>query len=336
MKMKTQTSVTLRGGDKKYAKPRIDYIDLIKGITIIGVVWVHTNCPEWLTAILVNSIFFFLSGIFFKRTPFRQFVVEKTKSLIIPFFFFFILSLPFRIGLHYWDFKSLETFNWWCLFDFLRIEERADYLFLNVPLWFLLCLFTMQLIYYGISYLPKWAIFILAMGALTFKDELYTIATPFMINNGCYYLGFFAMGHLFGKELINILMNKRKRLIMVFISLTFCFICMIISYKYPLLSMTNGFIHFRLFVIYFSLFVFLSYLDKNKQLGLVRFYGINSLMVLGYHIPVLILFDRISYRIFRADTVPLGVLSVLLTLFVLYFIIQWSNKHIPLLVGKNN
>lgn len=39
---------------------RIAYIDLFKGIAIIGVVWVHSHIPpSWLTPFLVNSIFFF-------------------------------------------------------------------------------------------------------------------------------------------------------------------------------------------------------------------------------------------------------------------------------------
>ena len=30
---------------------RIDYVDLIKGVTMFGVVWFHSiACPDWLTA----------------------------------------------------------------------------------------------------------------------------------------------------------------------------------------------------------------------------------------------------------------------------------------------
>lgn len=77
-------------------KTRIDYIDAIKGIVIFGVVWVHTSHPDWLTPILVNSIFFFLSGIFFKRKPINTFILDKTKKSVdtIRFFLFDILSIP--------------------------------------------------------------------------------------------------------------------------------------------------------------------------------------------------------------------------------------------------
>lgn len=38
---------------------RVDYIDVIKGIAIFGVVWRHTACPNWLT---LNFVFFILGG----------------------------------------------------------------------------------------------------------------------------------------------------------------------------------------------------------------------------------------------------------------------------------
>lgn len=82
---------------------RIDYIDVIKGLTIFGVVWVHTICPQWLTALLVNFIFFFLSGFFFKRKPLKTFFREKVGTLLIPFSFFYLISnhlgfAPRRLG----------------------------------------------------------------------------------------------------------------------------------------------------------------------------------------------------------------------------------------------
>jgi len=51
---------------------RVDSIDIIKGIIIIGVVFFHTHfyhlhaAPWWITALMVNAPFFFMSGLFFK------------------------------------------------------------------------------------------------------------------------------------------------------------------------------------------------------------------------------------------------------------------------------
>lgn len=132
---------------------RIDYIDVIKGVTIWAVVWFHTSHPSWLTALLVNSIFFFLSGFFFKRKSLKTFISEKVRYILVPFSFFYLVSYPFRILMHYWDNRTLRTFDWGCLFDVFECSAKTDYLFVNVPLWFLLCFFVISILYYFISYL---------------------------------------------------------------------------------------------------------------------------------------------------------------------------------------
>lgn len=55
---------------------RVDYIDVIKGIAIWGVIWRHTTYPDWLT---LNFIFFILGGFFFKRKPIKVFLKEKIQ-----------------------------------------------------------------------------------------------------------------------------------------------------------------------------------------------------------------------------------------------------------------
>lgn len=46
------------------AKPRIGYIDLVKGWVIFLVIWVHADHPVWVTANFVNS---FLYPAYFLR-----------------------------------------------------------------------------------------------------------------------------------------------------------------------------------------------------------------------------------------------------------------------------
>ena len=74
---------------------RVDYIDVIKGIAIWGVIWRHTSHPDWLT---LNFIFFILGGFFFKRKPITLFLKEKIQYIIIPFseYAIVVLDLLFR------------------------------------------------------------------------------------------------------------------------------------------------------------------------------------------------------------------------------------------------
>lgn len=119
--------------------------------------WFHSiRPPGWLTAQLVNSVFFFLSGIFSKRELFGQFMAHKAKQLLVSFIVFYLVCYPFRLFMHYWDFRTLEWFDWWCIFDLFEVHGINDYLALNIQLWFLLCLFVVQVMYYVISQLNRW------------------------------------------------------------------------------------------------------------------------------------------------------------------------------------
>lgn len=67
-----------------------------------------------------------------------------------------------------------------------------------------------------------------------------------------------------------------------------------------------------------------------------KFLGENSLQVLGYHMLVLYLFSRITFKLTRMHESYIGFINAVLTVIVLYFVIRFSNKYIPRLVGKKN
>lgn len=284
-------------------------------------------------ASLVNTTFFFLSGIFFKRTPIKQFLLNKFKTLIIPFLVFYLLSYPFRIALHYWDFRELQTFDYLCIFDIFDVAARSDYLFVNVPLWFILCLFFVQLYYYVIEPLPKPIIFVIAIASLLTESITSNIPTPFMINNAIYYLGYFALGNLFGAPLINFLKAKRNRLIALAISIPLC----LYFYAYYHFDLSQEHICSLAYWIsvFFVLFAVFSWFDHSPIFRPLRYLGQNTLIILCAHVPILIVFSRISYRITRTHHSALGFICALLTLLVIHFIIQFINNKAPLLIGKN-
>ncbi len=312
---------------------RIDYIDVIKGLTIFGVVWVHTVCPQWLIPLLVNSIFFFLSGFFFKRKPFKTFLKEKIQYILVPFVFFYFLSYPFRIVVHYWDYRTLSTFDWGCIFDVFECSAKTDYLFVNVPLWFLLCIFVMQILYYFISYLNKWWIAIVALLCLGMKSFFYSIPAPFMINAACYYLGFFALGNLVGKSWIEKLKDIRFRKVSLGVSL-FLFAALFIP-----IDALNGWSHdmtyqVKLFMVFFILMSVASWFNEKRGLSLVRFYGENSLIVLGVHVIPLLIIRRITIAVFGYCTPLMGFVQSIVVMAVMYVVILFCNRYIPFLVGK--
>ena len=130
---------------------RIDSIDLFKGIAILGIVWKHTFHPQWCDLIHISALFFILSGIFFKDEPFIPFLKKKIRTILIPFLFFYILSYLARIAFYFRHFRTLHGFAWDSLLEIFSISNTPDYLTVNIPLWFLVCLFVMQIIFWCLN-----------------------------------------------------------------------------------------------------------------------------------------------------------------------------------------
>jgi len=317
------------------AKQRIDFIDLVKGWVIFLVIWVHTDHPSWVTVDFVNSAFFLLSGLFFKKYEFGTFSTKQVNSLLIPFIFFYLISYPFRIVMHYWDFRTLETFDWGCILDIFDSASRSDYLFVNVPLWFILCIFFVRYYYWLICKAPKWILLGIAILLFMLREQINSIATPFMINNAVYWLGFFIVGNLSSKWLTS--ENKKSKISVIGINGLLGLMLYIAEAQIESDYLLNAITHIeRLSLIIFTILIF-SFVP-TKYLAPLKFMGENTLAILGYHFFILIPLSRLAHKISGGETYPylIGLPCSILTAIVLYFVIKFSNKYIPSFVGKGN
>ena len=130
-------------------KKRLEFIDLAKGFCILLVVFNHIH-KTFDTQFLLDDCFkmfrmplyFFLSGLFFKRYEgVLGFMKRKINKLLIPFVFFFLLTsflIPSIISM-----LSGNNFKIELLWSFVSPE-----FFPNFPIWFLLCLFELNLMFY--------------------------------------------------------------------------------------------------------------------------------------------------------------------------------------------
>lgn len=176
---------------------RIVWLDYLKGICMISIILNHINGPEIYGQItypfeLVG--FFFASGFTFNpRQDFRDFLFNKVKVLALPVIIFGITNL----------FIS-------CLFKEVAISDRIIGIFLQIPgkwddLWFVACLFTMELIYYivlkvGRSNFEKLTI-CLVLSFLGYLSVTYSqIRLPWHIENACLLIGFLWLGNMARKE----------------------------------------------------------------------------------------------------------------------------------------
>lgn len=132
----------------KEASKRIEWIDLAKGICIFLVVFQHVSVALDIDYPLKTQftsfrmpLYFILSGLFFKQYEgFIGFLKRKTNKLLIPFLFFLLTTsvIPFAILNHE---SSLKLF-------FTDMNGPVY----NFAIWFLLCLFEINLLFYLIQW----------------------------------------------------------------------------------------------------------------------------------------------------------------------------------------
>lgn len=77
---------------------RLSYIDTAKGLGMLLVLWAHIMLGGWTNSFIYAfhmPLFFFLSGMMFRREKYRgfkQFFVKRVKTLLIPYVFYSFAS----------------------------------------------------------------------------------------------------------------------------------------------------------------------------------------------------------------------------------------------------
>lgn len=141
-------------------RQRLDFIDLAKGFGMLMVIYLHIsiNYPSDIN-VYANSwwdryvhtmfmpIFFILSGYFFSvKKPFKEWVLKKTKRLVLPFCMFYMLTYLINVVLvTFLGVKLKSGFSYGDIF----IVFYKD-VFPNSAIWFLLALFWSSIILYWI------------------------------------------------------------------------------------------------------------------------------------------------------------------------------------------
>lgn len=115
-------------------KKRIEYIDLAKGVCILLVVFahIHPDLTRYSWGIFFDSfrmpLYFFLSGIFFKRySGIQEFAIKKINNLIIPLLFFYAFAYLYDAvswGIYHLsesDTSTYERYSWWPFWEIIRL-----------------------------------------------------------------------------------------------------------------------------------------------------------------------------------------------------------------------
>lgn len=322
-------------------KKRIVYIDYLKGLTVLWVVWYHTVHPEFVEFSFRIPLFFFVSGIFFKPYPLQEFIKKKINTLLIPFAFFYIIYYIYLI-LQWSIHNPLASFNFSCFWGIFGLYKATESFPVNPPLWFICALINQQFLMYFLVK-AKLKRIIIGISALLISlfgiFYFYNVKTPFMLSRCLPYFIYYSMGYLTGKHILSLIEGKHgikaSRQLGLW-GLTVFILCWFIKSIYGVNPYLETLIYYaEIFALILFMIYLLKYSYKLPFLRFLHFYGVNSYIVLGMHEIFLTIYLICYTNLFGKPTILGGIILLILTTITLWPVIQILNKLCPQLIGKN-
>ena len=184
-------------------KNRLVYVDFMKGFCILLIVAFHIDndiFPLRINLMLQSfriPMYYFLSGMFFKQYDgFVDFVRRKTNNIVVPYVFFMLLTCVVHCVMWYACGASwMGEWEWSSFADpFLR-----RYYHYNTPLWFLISLFEVNVLYYVLLQIcPKrtgrYALIMLLAFVAWYFRKFPVFNNPLFIDTALMALPYFVLG----------------------------------------------------------------------------------------------------------------------------------------------
>ncbi len=334
-------------------KERIEWIDTAKGICIILVVFNHillfqgfpTLYPK--TFSFANDflssfrmpLYFFLSGVFFKTYGGGLFFIrKKTNKILIPFVFWYIfggLIIPFIITGWGENTQNLLS-NKFYIFDFYYNDCHST----NGPIWFLLCLFEVNLLFCSIHifFKEKAMVYILSflIGVVGICLSSLSINLHASLDTAMTCLPFFAFGYIIKKE-TNILGSSflDKHLFL------YAFICGIVCFFLAdeVSYFRNSYSPHSYYTLYIcGILGTMMVILFAKQIGtipIVTYIGKYSIIVLCTHYLLYIGLNHYIFNIFENGLIKM--LCIFFTIVIIELaIIPLLIKYLPYVTAQKD
>lgn len=231
--------LSLYANIEKFMRQYYPFINVARFIAIFLVIVGHVTKNEFLFNAIFSfhmPLFFILSGLLF--TPgvkLGTLAAKKFKSLIVPYFFFYLLTLAYFWAVEVHFRESHVASEWMRLLPLLLGNNYASGMSHNIVLWFLPTLFCIEIasnIIYNRLH-SDWGriTIVLAIGAIGFalaKLEIWEL--PWGISQAMVMLPFYFVG-IYGKGLLTALSQRKAPCIIVFIlsAITFIYLTTIIG-----------------------------------------------------------------------------------------------------------
>ena len=292
-------------------RKRITWIDMARGYGILLVIFAHLYVGplhSWIYSFHL-PLFFFLSGYLFKTSEsFLSFLIKKIKSLLIPYIF---LGLPVII---FYTFSSRA----------LSIPGVIDIVmsfifqqkFLNI--WFITCLFILEIVFYFVSKYIKSDLGILLISVLSVLIGYVFYQTTDMLlywnaDTCLMALPFYSVGYILRKKgVIQKCLDNLSLSFILFVS--FVFINLIFWYvNYRQETSLNMFYNSYGIIpaTYLSAFAgifFMIIISNFINIDIVNYIGRNSMIYFVLHQYVIFPVINYIFDMFKLDDLAANVL----------------------------
>ena len=314
-------------------KLRLDYLDYAKGLGIILVVLGHIyayhprigrgHIVVWIYSFHM-PLFFIISGMLMKHKNTnltKKFFKSRVKGLVIPYVFFCLINSWVKMLLYGFNIKTLYL-------DIIYIITG-----IGVDMWFLQTLFFAEIFF---AYINK----IFNKESVKIGVILVVFISGILINKDtslvCIYItrittsvGFIAIGYYLYDFISNISINNKYLILLLILQV-------ILANNNGYVDLNNGVFN-NIFLYVFnsilgSVIIVLFFKNTRLKLNILKFFGLNSLIIFGFHGNLIYLFRRFVTIALHGY---LGGLILLTILMIIQFpIIIVINKYLPFIIGK--
>lgn len=317
-------------------KKRIEFIDLAKGVCILMVIITHITyfeIPGLQT--MRMPLYYILSGLFFKDYGgLIQLLLKKVNKLLIPFLFFYISSY-----LLFYLFNSIEP-------GLIKTEASGIFdvftqrQWFNGPVWFLLSLFWLNLMFGIISLNVKNEIYrcivVLIIGCLGGILAQCQIFTPCVIGSSMTAFPFFYLGYILKKTSL-LYPNKYDRFILPFSAVLFLISIVISKWThYPKIGFyyneVSGSWIANIVISICSVFAVLFLCKMLKRLPFVSYFGRYSIIPLCTHH---LIYRPVKVFLMHFDIMN-NVLLVVITILICWACIPLCRKYLPYVTAQKD
>jgi len=295
-------------------------------------------------------VFFFLAGYFLNLKKYKNdldLVITSMKKILVPYTIFSLISIIF-----YKFYFNMPLYDYATILNMIKMFFIAtrNQIFYNIPLWFLPTLCFTQILFYYIKKIKhkyiEWLLIIPIGAYFIIKwDTLYNPRLFWTIDNGCFYLIFFALGYYIKQNWFNWKLKSKWLLTIVFlISLAVNTLTIFNQALFNSLFKNNIVLNYK--ILYFLSLLILALsgiyvtikiskiINKNK---ILEYIGKNSLIYFGLHVLIFWLLDRIikPMEFFQNKLILMSILYTIITLIIISLIIPKIKKILPQVFGKN-